>query len=311
MSGFQTPMAGGITKLSELIIDADKVWADKGISSIKELAAGMVKGDILVHDGTRIARLAAGIPNTVLTSGGTLTLPSWQPGGTYYNRYYPAMIAIAFAATKNVSRTYTKGKPAAVATAYVDVLNDVPASMVKMIAPVASSSQTAIKNVSRTYSKNKAPACTRSYDYAFLVDGAVRDYGGAMTTETTAAQNATANDINLMRSSPATDDAYYFGLNRKWDYLFLDIGTNGVGSWGWTWEYYNGAWVSLAGVTDGTNGFTAGTGVKTLTFTRPGDWATVDVNAVGSMYWIRARLTSYTSKTTAPLGTQAVCGFYS
>jgi hypothetical protein len=305
-------IGGGVSKLSQLTIDADKDWQVKGISNLKELAAGMVQGDLLVKGaGGVLVRLPPGVANLVLTSAGPGAIPTWAPGGTFYNRYFPATIVVAYSATKNVSRTYTKSKTVAMATAYVDVLSDVPASMVKMNAPVVSSLQTAIKNVSRTYSAGKSSACASSYDYALLVDGAVRDYGGTMTTETTAAQNTTVNDINLMRASPVTDDAYYFGLNRKWDYLSLDIGTNGVGSWGWTWEYYNGVWVSLTGVTDGTNGFTAGTGVKTLTFTRPGDWTTIDVNSVGSMYWIRARLTSYTSKTTTPVGTRAVCGFYS
>ena len=305
-------IGGGVSKLSQLTIDADKDWQAKGISNLKELAAGMVQGDLLVKGaGGVLVRLPPGVANLVLTSAGPGVIPAWQPGGTFYNRYFPATIAVVYSATRNVSRNYTKNKTVAMATAYVDVLGDVPASMVKMNAPALSSSKTATKNVLRTYSKKKTPACASAHDYALLVDGAVRDYGGTMTTETAAAQNTTANDMNLMRASPATNDAYYFGLNRQWDYLSLNIGTNGVGSWGWTWEYYNGAWVSLTGVTDGTSGFTVGTGVRLCSFTRPIDWITVDVNAAGSMYWIRARLTSYTSKTTAPLGTQAICGFYS
>lgn len=61
----------GITKLSELTIDADKIWLDKGISSIKELALGMTRGDILYHDGTRLVKLSPGaaIGSELMTMG--------------------------------------------------------------------------------------------------------------------------------------------------------------------------------------------------------------------------------------------------
>lgn len=41
---------GGITKLSELIIDADKDWATFGIFNVKELAAGQAIGSVLSKD---------------------------------------------------------------------------------------------------------------------------------------------------------------------------------------------------------------------------------------------------------------------
>lgn len=51
---------GGITKLSQLTIDAGKVWAGMGISNIKEIALGMTRGDILYHDGTKLVKLSPG-----------------------------------------------------------------------------------------------------------------------------------------------------------------------------------------------------------------------------------------------------------
>jgi hypothetical protein len=150
MSGFQTPMAGGISKLSELIIDADKVWADKGISSVKELAAGMVKGDFLVHDGTRIIRLPPGIANTVLTSGGALTIPSWQPGGTYYSRYFPASIYITNAAARKTVSRLAATSPA-LQSSNVMTTSDLPASMVKQLLPAMT---TTINNPKVTINQN-------------------------------------------------------------------------------------------------------------------------------------------------------------
>ena len=59
---------GGITKLSELEIDTDKDWNSKGIFNLKELDAGMGKGDIVYHNGTRLAKLSPGTIGDELTS---------------------------------------------------------------------------------------------------------------------------------------------------------------------------------------------------------------------------------------------------
>ena len=70
-------MKQGITKLSELTIDADKIWLDKGISQIKELALGMTEGDILYHDGTRLVKLSPGVISTELMTLGPAHNPYW------------------------------------------------------------------------------------------------------------------------------------------------------------------------------------------------------------------------------------------
>lgn len=137
--------------------------------------------------------------------------------------------------------------------------------------------------------------------------GAIADDGGVQTDDTTAANNDTANDMTLLPAVPAVNDAYYFGGGRTYSQLTVNIGTQGVGTWTITWEYWNGAWVALSGVTDNTNGFTATTGNKTVTFTTPTDWATTTVKTI-SAYWIRARVSAYTSKTTIPKGTQSFTG---
>ena len=84
---------GGITKLSQLIMDADRDAAGIGLSNLKELAAGMVQGDLVVKGGGGILiRIPADVMGLVLTSNGPLAVPSWKPGGLYYNRYYPVMV---------------------------------------------------------------------------------------------------------------------------------------------------------------------------------------------------------------------------
>ena len=85
-------LKGGISKLSELQIDADKDWQGKGIANIKEMAAGMAVGDIVQHNGVRLVRLPSGTANYVLTSEGALHPVTWAPGGTYYERYLPVSV---------------------------------------------------------------------------------------------------------------------------------------------------------------------------------------------------------------------------
>jgi hypothetical protein len=113
--------------------------------------------------------------------------------------------------------------------------------------------------------------------------------------------------MNIMRVSPAVNDAYYFGFDYPWDNLLLNLGTQGVGVWTLSWEYWNGGWVVLVGVTDNTLGFTASPGIKSVIFTRPSDWVLTNINGVGNKYWIRARVSAYASVTQQPKGTQAWC----
>jgi len=71
---------GGITKLSELIIDADKNWVDKGISNLKELVLGMQRGDIFYRgSGGVLVKLSPGNIGDELTSQGTGHEIWWQP----------------------------------------------------------------------------------------------------------------------------------------------------------------------------------------------------------------------------------------
>lgn len=145
-------------------------------------------------------------------------------------------------------------------------------------------------------------------DSKHLVDGAVADNGGVQTTETAGARSIAANDMTLLPAVPALGDAYYFGLNYLWDTLLLHISTQGVGIWSVRWEYWNGgAWTALSGVADSTDSFRAAIGVSSVIFTRPTGWTLRNVNAAGVMYWIRARVLTYNSVTTSPLGAQAWC----
>lgn len=130
--------------------------------------------------------------------------------------------------------------------------------------------------------------------YAYLDDG------GVFADDTTDANSAAANDVPLMPAAEAVNDAFYFGMDRTFTYIKINIGTAGVGNT-IAWEYWNGsAWVALT-CTDNTSGFTAA-GTNTVTFTAPTNWAATTVNGQ-SAYWIRARVTA-ANFTTQPLATQ-------
>lgn len=134
---------------------------------------------------------------------------------------------------------------------------------------------------------------------------AFQEDGNAYTDFTTELNEATADDVDLLPAVPAVEDAFYIGhATGKFAKAELNLTTQGSGTWTITWEYWNGAaWTALSGVTDGTSGFTAATGWKAVTFTEPTDWAQNTVDGVLG-YWIRGRVSAYTSVTTQPLAGQ-------
>ncbi len=136
------------------------------------------------------------------------------------------------------------------------------------------------------------------------VKGAVADDGGSQTDETTEATDDSEDDMVLLPSSPTTTDAYYFGFDFPGRILTLEIGTAGVGDWIIVWEYYTSSgWSTLSDVDDQTEGFTE-VGVKTVSYTIPRDWSSTTTESI-SAYWIRARVSSFTSITIPPRGTRA------
>lgn len=128
------------------------------------------------------------------------------------------------------------------------------------------------------------------------------DDGGLYVDETVDLASATSNDVPPLPITPAVDDAFYIGhANSKFAEVQLNQTTQGAGVWTMVWEYWNGAaWTALAGVTDGTTGFKAATGFVGVTFTSPTDWAKCTVDGVNG-YWVRSRVSAYTSISTRPL----------
>lgn len=71
------PSGGGITKLSELIIDADKDWGGHGISEIKEIAAGSTRGCLYQRNGGVMVKIAPTNHGDELTSQGPGNAIAW------------------------------------------------------------------------------------------------------------------------------------------------------------------------------------------------------------------------------------------
>ena len=288
-------LKGGISKLSELEIDADKDWQAKGISNIREVAPGMTIGDTVQHDGAKLVRLSAGIANYVLTSQGALHLVTWAPGGTYYERYFPVSIESAHAEGVVSPIAILKSVPIAVGLNYPTATRQPSIGSSRSVGIVAP------QNIARTSS----PATQLINELTYPVSGAVADDGGAQTDETTSANDDTTNDMNLLPAAPAVNDAYYFAYSATFGKIRLKQGAAGAGTWTIGWEYWNGtAWVGLSNVSDGTDGFRT-SGTKLITFDIPGDWATTTVTGLGPYYWVRAKVSAYTSITTQPKGTRA------
>lgn len=130
---------------------------------------------------------------------------------------------------------------------------------------------------------------------AGIINAAIQDDGGAFTDFTVDARNfispgsGATDDVDLLPTSPATSDAFYFGGLAVFEEIELDVSTAGT-TYVLTWEYWNGAWTALT-VVDTSNSFKT-VGWHKINFTGPSDWSTTSVNSQGPFYYVRARVTT-------------------
>lgn len=132
----------------------------------------------------------------------------------------------------------------------------------------------------------------------------LRDDGGVFTDYTIAMNDigATQGDVYPLTAAPAVEDALYLGNSVKtFARVEFYMRTAGVGTWTITWEYWNGSTWSALNPTDNTIGFTSGSGgiSKDVYWNIPTDWTTTTVQSTVG-YWVRARVSSFTSITTQP-----------
>lgn len=150
-----------------------------------------------------------------------------------------------------------------------------------------------------------------------IVDGTVNQAvavaadGAALVDESAESIEDTGNDMTLLPAVPAENDAYYIGSTVPFNGVRIDIGTQGEGVWTTVWEYWNGtAWANIT-ATDTDGVFTAAAGNHNVTWTIPTAWVkktvttTTPAATTASLYYVRARVSAYTSVVTAPAGDQA------
>lgn len=107
----------------------------------------------------------------------------------------------------------------------------------------------------------------------------------------------------------AVNDAIYFGDIAPFQRMRITIGTAGVYDASGIWEYWNGsAWTAIpeiyddsnATVHDGTKSFSR-TGSRYIQWQIDGDWTAYDIASdPTSQYWVRWRITNFTSRTSGP-----------
>ena len=127
------------------------------------------------------------------------------------------------------------------------------------------------------------------------------DAPGTYADETAALLSATADDVEVFPATPALDDAMHIGhATNKFTEFKPNTSTQGDGVWDMVGEYWDGsAYVSLPNFTDGSSGFTSATGIASMTWDEPVDWVKNTVDGVLA-YWVRFRISDFTSVTTAP-----------
>ncbi|MBA7677974.1 hypothetical protein ES703_86241 [subsurface metagenome] len=292
----------GLEKLSQLEIDADKDWQTKGITNIKEIAAAMAKGDIVVKGNSILIRFQPGGIGLVLTSAGPLHLPTWMPGAAL-EFYLPVPIYLDHAEDiVPVDQSHNENAP--LTSEHVQAYVDAPGDMIKRFTPaITAPDASAVVPVDQTYNKN-APVAS---DIAILVDGAVSETNAAVQTdETLAARDAVLNDMTLPPMTPVLGDKYYLGFSLPFRRVYIDISTPGAGNWLNQVYYWNGApnWNLVAGEDDQTGSFLI-PGIRRIDWTViPGDWALSIIMGM-NLYWIKIETTAFVNQTVAPLGATA------
>jgi hypothetical protein len=154
---------------------------------------------------------------------------------------------------------------------------------------------------------DKTPVIGR--DISTIIAAAISEtWAGAHTDETLAAQSGGLNDMNLNPMTPHVDDLYYFGFDRVFPRLWLNLSTPGVGNWTNIFEYWNGgAWVAVVDEDDQSSSFISAAGWKRIQWTPQLNWAASVVWGLGPFYWVRSHTTVFINPGTKPLGAQVFC----
>ena len=272
---------GGITKLSELIIDAAPTKA----KSIAELIL-TTQGDLLFRD-TLAERLAAeygaGMNFLHMQNTGKY-VPTWKDlqaeivyiTGAVNRVIYPPILQIPMPSLSlAVAEDHSGG-----ANPVTPPTLAIPIPVVAVATGLASPS---------------------------AVEGAVaHDDDGVDTDETVAANEDTVDDMTLLQGDGAINDWYALGDGAEFDGVVLWVSTVGADVTLDTFEYSKGggAWGTLTPIMNQLNDYET-LGKRWFTFERPGDWAVDTFAAIANKYWIKLKSSASGGGYLQPLGKRA------
>lgn len=130
--------------------------------------------------------------------------------------------------------------------------------------------------------------------------------GGTVFVDITTGANDAAT-ANAGWNLAAAQDALYVAYTAPFSGLKVTYSTAGDESATTLWEYYNGTtWVNLAtsdfllDSSANSGAFKVAASTKFITWRPPSAWAKTTVNSAGPYYWVRVRVSAFTSLTTAP-----------
>lgn len=134
--------------------------------------------------------------------------------------------------------------------------------------------------------------------------GAKLDDGGVFSTFTDELNDPDAGTATLLPAIPVVGDAFYFGAVAQIAELLITIDTAAAGTFTITWEYWDSfTWVPCVDPVDETNGFTVA-GTRRVAFSDFASQVQTTVDGVAA-FWVRARVSAFTSLTTQPVASYA------
>ena len=139
------------------------------------------------------------------------------------------------------------------------------------------------------------------------VGGAVaHDADGVDTDQTAAANEGTADDMTLLQADGAATDWYALGHANLFDGVVLYVSTVGADITLDTFEYSKGAaaWGTLTPIMNQLNDYET-LGKRWFTFERPGDWAVDTLALIADKYWIKFKASATGVGYVQPKGQQA------
>ncbi|KKN44104.1 hypothetical protein LCGC14_0696310 [marine sediment metagenome] len=103
-------------------------------------------------------------------------------------------------------------------------------------------------------------------------------------------------DVPLSLTPSEINDAFYFGMDKQFSMIMMDVDTAGTGSPVVAWEYWNGStWVAVSGLIDDTSAFQTAPARQLVSWTVPSDWIPTTISnqpVVRPLFYVRVRITT-------------------